>query len=93
MLTVAAQEYMKAVDTGALRGPVLAPVFKEERPDGSLKTVTVHAKRARGALLRHALAVGARRPADLLDFADDGWAPATEPPDEGPWLFTRPARD
>ncbi len=93
VVTVAAQEYMKAVDVPALRGPVLAPVFKEERPDGSLKTVTVHAKRARGALLRHALLVGARRPADLLGFAEDGWAPAAPPPADGPWLFTRPARD
>jgi cytoplasmic iron level regulating protein YaaA (DUF328/UPF0246 family) len=93
VLSVAAQEYTRAVDTAALRGPLIAPVFKEERPDGSLKTVTVHAKRARGALLRHALLAGARRPRDLLGFAADGWTAATPPPASGPWLFTRPARD
>lgn len=92
VLSVAAQEYLRAIDTAALRGPVLTPVFQEERPDGGLRTATVHAKRARGALLRHALATGARRPGDLLGFAEDGWAPATEPPAAGPWLFTRPAR-
>ena len=73
--------------------PCSALVFKEERPDGSLKTVTVHAKRARGALLRYALQSGARRPADLLGFGDDGWSAATPPPESGAWLFTRPARD
>lgn len=92
VLSVAAQEYLRAVDTGALRGPVLTPVFKEERADGSRRTATVHAKRARGALLRYALETGARRPADLLDFGEDGWAAATPPPASGPWLFTRPAR-
>ena len=90
---MAAQEYLKAIDEPALRGPLLAPVFKEERPDGSLKTVTVHAKRARGALLRYALVSAARRPADLLGFDEDGWAAATPPPERGTWLFTRPARD
>ncbi|MFO7609648.1 MAG: YaaA family protein [Candidatus Krumholzibacteriia bacterium] len=92
VLSVAAQEYARAIDTAALRGPLIAPVFKEERPDGSLKTVTVHAKRARGALLRHALLTGARRPQDLLGFAADGWSAAAPPPAAGPWLFTRPER-
>ena len=92
VVTVAAQEYMKAIDTAALRGPVIAPDFKEQRSDGSLKTVTVHAKRARGALLRHALVGGARRPQDLLGFDEDGWAATSEPPAAGRWLFTRPER-
>ena len=92
VVTVAAQEYMKAVDGAALRGPLIAPVFKEERADGSLRTITVHAKRARGALLRYALTSGARRPADLLGFAEDGWSAAEEPPTSGAWLFTRPER-
>ena len=69
------------------------PVFKETRPDGSLKTVSVHAKTARGALLRHALVTGARKPIDLLDFSAHGWEATDEPPDSGRWLFTRPARD
>ncbi|MCP4570726.1 MAG: YaaA family protein [bacterium] len=93
VLTVASQEYMKALDTSRLRGPVVAPVFKETRPDGSLKTAPVHAKRARGAILRHALVNGARHPRDLLDFDAMGWEATEEPPSTGPWLFTRPARD
>lgn len=90
VISVAALEYMKAVDAAALRGPVISPVFKEERRDGSLKTVTVHAKKARGALLRHALDTGARKPGDLADFAWEGWAAAEPAPAAGPWLFTRP---
>jgi cytoplasmic iron level regulating protein YaaA (DUF328/UPF0246 family) len=93
VLSVASQEYLKALDVPALAGPVVTPVFKEERRDGSLKTAPVHAKRARGAILRHALTTAARRPRDLLDFDADGWTAAGEPPPAGPWLFTRPARD
>jgi len=92
VVTVAAQEYLKALELAALHGPVVAPDFKEVRRDGSLKTVTVHAKRARGAILRYALATGARRPADLLGFDEDGWAAAAAPPPAGRWLFTRPER-
>lgn len=92
VLTVASQEYMKALDPEALKGPVVAPDFKETRPGGGLKTAPVHAKKARGAIIRYALENGVRRPLDLLDFAEMGWTAATEPPDAGRWLFTRPAR-
>lgn len=93
VVSVASQEYLKVVDIDALKGPVLMPVFKERRSDGSLKTVTVHAKTARGALLRHALTTGARSPRGLLDFSAHGWEAAAEPPPAGRWLFTRPVRD
>jgi cytoplasmic iron level regulating protein YaaA (DUF328/UPF0246 family) len=93
IISVAAKEYEKALDVKSLKGPLISLVFKEEKPDGSLKTVAVHSKMARGALVKHALQVGAREPADLLGFADLGWAAASGPPTEtGDWLFTRPAR-
>jgi cytoplasmic iron level regulating protein YaaA (DUF328/UPF0246 family) len=93
VVSVASQEYLKAVDLKVLRGPLVSPVFKERRGDGSLRTVPVHAKTARGALLRHALDTGAASPRDLLGFAAHGWEAVDEPPDAGPWLFTRPATD
>jgi cytoplasmic iron level regulating protein YaaA (DUF328/UPF0246 family) len=92
VISVAAQEYLKAVDVRALNGPVISPVFKEVMPDGALKTAPVHAKMARGALARFALTSGAKKPADLLAFTELGWEAAEEPPDSGPWLFSRPRR-
>ena len=93
IISVAAREYEKALDVKRLKGPLISVVFKEERPDGTLKTVAVHSKMARGALVKHALQVGAQQPADLLGFEELGWAAATEPPTEtGDWLFTRVAR-
>jgi len=91
IISLAAQEYMKAVDLKKLNGPVISPVFKERRGDGSLKTVAVHSKKARGALVRFALLNKAKKPVDLLEFHKLGWEAAAEPPEAGYWLFTRPA--
>ena len=90
IVSVAAQEYMKALDFHGLKGPVISPVFKERRDDGTLKTVAVHSKRARGELVRYALKSKARRPQDLLGFDALGWEATQEPPESGAWLFTRP---
>lgn len=90
IISVAAQEYMKALDFKLLKGPVISPVFKERRDDGSLKTVAVHSKKARGELVRYALTSKARQPQDLLGFNALGWEATCEPPESGPWLFSRP---
>lgn len=89
VISLAAQEYVKALDPKKLAGPLISPVFKERLPDGSLKTAPVHAKMARGALARFALETGAKRPGDLLGFGGLGWEASVEPPESGPWLFTR----
>ncbi|MEN8006994.1 MAG: YaaA family protein [Candidatus Krumholzibacteriota bacterium] len=92
VVSVASQEYVKALDIKNLKGPLISPVFKEERPDGSLRTAPVHAKMARGALVRYALKTGARTPEDFLGFGEMGWEAASEPPASGPWLFVRAHR-
>jgi cytoplasmic iron level regulating protein YaaA (DUF328/UPF0246 family) len=93
IVSVAAQEYMKAIDLAALKGPIINPVFKERRHDGSLKTAAVHAKMARGALARYALVKAAETPEDLMGFSELGWEASSAPPESGAWLFTRPVRD
>ena len=91
VINLASQEYAKALDMKGLPGPVISPVFKETRPDGTLKTAPVHAKMARGAMVRWLITHAARRPEDLLGFGELGWEASSEPPQEGKWLFTRPA--
>ncbi len=90
VINLASQEYAKAVDLKALPGPVIWPVFKETRPDGTLKSAPVYAKMARGAMVRWCIVHAVRRPEDLLGFGKLGWEAATEPPSAGKWLFTRP---
>ncbi len=89
VINLAAGEYTKALDLKQLKGPVITPVFKEQREDGTLKVVTVHAKVARGAMTRMILAEGLQDPADLLAFDHEGWEASREAPSSGEWLFTR----
>jgi len=91
IVSVASQEYMKALDIKKLNQPVIMPVFKEKRPDGSYKNAVVHAKKARGAIVRYAIENRAEKPKDLMGFSAMGWKAAEDPPDTGSWMFTRSA--
>jgi cytoplasmic iron level regulating protein YaaA (DUF328/UPF0246 family) len=91
IVSVASQEYMKALDIKKLNRPVILPVFKEQRADGTYKNAVVHAKKARGAIVRYAIENNAEKPQDLMGFNAMGWKAAQEAPESGVWLFTRPA--
>ncbi len=91
IVSVASQEYMKALDIKKLDHPVIMPAFKEQRADGSFKNAVVHAKKARGAMIRYAIKNRAKSPNDLMGFSAMGWKAVQHPPENGSWLFTRPA--
>ena len=90
IISVASQEYMQALDFKKLKHPVIIPVFKEKHPDGTYKNGVVHAKKARGAIVRYALENQAEKPQDLQGFSAMGWRAEGPPPEKGYWLFTRP---
>ncbi len=90
IVSVASQEYMKALALGKLNHPVVIPIFKEKHPDGSYKNVVVQAKKARGAIVRYAIENRARKPKDLMGFTAMGWRAEEPPPVAGNWLFSRP---
>ncbi len=71
---------------------MISPVFKEKKPDGSFKNAVVHAKKARGEIVRYAIEKRVDTPNDLTGFSALGWKAAEQPPDNGSWLFTRPAQ-
>ena len=73
LLNLASQEYVKAIQPTRFRGRLITPVFNTEK-NGKLRSVAVHAKRARGLMARHALTTDARTPEDLFGFAMDGYA-------------------
>lgn len=90
IVSVASQEYMKALDIKKLNHSLIMPVFKEKRPDGSFKNAVVHAKKARGAIIRFAIENRVKNPKDLMGFSAMGWKAVKPPPENGSWLFTRP---
>jgi cytoplasmic iron level regulating protein YaaA (DUF328/UPF0246 family) len=88
LVNLASEEYFRVVDVGALRAPVVRPVFQERRADG-WKVISFVAKRARGAMARWAID---RRVADaevLKDFDADGWGFDPHASDDRTWVFRR----
>ncbi|PTX50405.1 hypothetical protein IQ03_02772 [Gemmobacter caeni] len=82
LVNCASVEYFSAVDAGALRLPVITPVFLEDRADGA-KVISFWAKKARGAMARFIMENRLSDPADLRGFTAGGYrhdASASEGP-------------
>ena len=72
LVNLASAEYFRVVDDKRLEGEVVTPVFKDWS-NGAYKVVSFFAKRARGMMARFVVEQRPRRPADLMDFAADGY--------------------
>lgn len=72
LVNLASEEYFKAVDTRVLKHPVVHCVFEDWHQDRH-KVIGVHAKRARGLMLRFAAERRAQVVADLDSFSLDGY--------------------
>ena len=72
LVNLASNEYFGAVDTGALPGRVITPVF-QDRKNGRYKVISFFAKRARGAMAAWIIRNRVRSAAKLRDFAVDGY--------------------
>lgn len=90
LINCASVEYFSAVDSTALRLPVITPVFLEER-DGQAKTVSFWAKRARGAMARYICEHQITSPADLCGFTTGGYSHRADLSANGQMVFLRPA--
>jgi cytoplasmic iron level regulating protein YaaA (DUF328/UPF0246 family) len=73
VINLASQEYFKAVDTKALKVPVVECVFQEGR-SGQYKIISFMAKRARGLMARFAATHRLVQPEQLRAFDTDGYA-------------------
>ena len=88
LVNLASEEYFRAVDTKALRAPVVQPVF-QDRKAGAWKVISFNAKRARGAMTRWAIDRRVEDPEALKDFDADGWAFEPAASDARTWVFRR----
>jgi cytoplasmic iron level regulating protein YaaA (DUF328/UPF0246 family) len=89
LVNCASGEYFGAVDRSALKLPVLACRFLEEK-DGEQRIISFYAKKARGLLARYAIDNRIDRAADLkaFDLAGYRYAEALSSPEE--FTFVRP---
>ncbi|MVO10686.1 peroxide stress protein YaaA [Flavobacterium sp. TP390] len=72
-LNLASNEYFNAVDTKALKVPVITPEFKDYK-DGKLKMISFFAKKARGLMVRYIIDDKAETIDDLKKFNYEGYA-------------------
>jgi cytoplasmic iron level regulating protein YaaA (DUF328/UPF0246 family) len=85
----ASQEYFGAVDRTALKAPVIATRFLEEK-DGEARIVSFYAKRARGLMARYAIDNRIDRAEDLRAFDVDGYRFAAGLSTDDELVFARP---
>ena len=71
-INLASNEYFSAVDTKALKVPVITPEFKDYK-DGKLKMISFFAKKARGMMVRYILDTNAQTIEDLKGFNYEGY--------------------
>ena len=90
VLNLASDEYARVVQKKRLSAPWLDIQFKEES-NGRLRSVAIHAKRARGLMARFILRERITRAADLRAFSDSGYRFRPELSSEWSWVFARPA--
>lgn len=72
-INLASNEYFSAVDTKALKVPVITPEFKDYK-DGKLKMISFFAKKARGLMVRYIIDTKAETIDDLKKFNYEGYA-------------------
>jgi cytoplasmic iron level regulating protein YaaA (DUF328/UPF0246 family) len=89
LINLASQEYFGAVDARALKLPVIACAFKEEK-DGEARIVSFFAKQARGLMARFATINRIEKRDDLKAFDLAGYRYNKALSSETDWVFTRP---
>ena len=89
LVNCASGEYFGAVDRAALKLPVVACRFLEEK-DGEARVISFFAKRARGAMARYAIDHRIDRAADLRAFDADGYQYQSHLSSDEEYVFTRP---
>lgn len=88
-LNLASNEYFKAIDTKALKVPVITPVFKDFK-NGQLKIISFFAKKARGAMVRYIVENNIDDLEGIKGFNTDGYQfSEAESERENELVFTR----
>lgn len=72
LVNLASNEYFKSVQPDKLPGPVIEPVFQDEK-NGRYKVISFYAKKARGRMAAWILREGAENPEDLEQYREDGY--------------------
>ena len=87
-LNLASNEYFKAIDTKALKVPVINVSFKEFK-NGDYKTIGIFAKLARGLMTRYIIETDAKTLDDIKGFNYDNYGLSDELSSDKELVFVR----
>lgn len=87
-VNLASKEYFDAIDTKALKVPVITPEFKDYK-DGKLRMVSFFAKKARGMMVRYIIDKNIRSLNGLKGFDYDGYSFDAKLSKDNILVFTR----
>ncbi|WP_072570467.1 peroxide stress protein YaaA [Enterobacter sp. SA187] len=88
IVNLASDEYFRAVKPKLLDGEIIKSVFLDEK-NGKFKVISFYAKKARGLMSRYIIQNRLKTPAQLKDFAVDGYAFDEEMSGKGELVFKR----
>jgi cytoplasmic iron level regulating protein YaaA (DUF328/UPF0246 family) len=88
VLNLASNEYFRSVKTADLAMPLVTALFKENR-EGTLRTISFSAKRARGLMARFIIKNRIDAPAGLGEFNEEGYTYRPDLSDDATMLFVR----
>lgn len=89
LVNLASNEYFKAVKPKLLKGPVITPIFKDEK-NGKYKIISFFAKKARGLMAAYAIKHRINDPEQLKAFDEHGYCFNPAMSSETEWVFLRP---
>lgn len=88
LINLASKEYSKVIDTTKLHGTIINIAFKQVS-NGKLRTIAIHAKKARGAMVNYIIKNQVRNPKELGSFNQDGYRLDQKASTDKELLFTR----
>lgn len=88
LINLASNEYFKALDSKALRGRIITPVFKDYK-NGQYKIISFYAKKARGLMTRYVIDHRLTDPEAIKGFDRQGYQFSEADSDATTWVFLR----
>ncbi|NKB88425.1 MAG: peroxide stress protein YaaA [Acidobacteria bacterium] len=88
VVNLASNEYFKGVQPAGLKAPLVTALFKEDR-EGTIRTISFSAKRARGLMARFIVQNRVDSPEGMQDFNEEGYSYRPDLSDESTMLFVR----
>ena len=89
LINMASAEYFKVIRKKELKAKILTLSFKQEKA-GTVKTIAIYAKRARGAMADFVITNRITDPKDLQKFCKDGYCFRRDmSTDDSTWVFVK----